>query len=393
MRGSRSLFLSVALAVICLVLALTSPVGAAKGGKGKGKGGGGTGAKPTAVVALGDSYLSGESGRWEGNAANSLGDRDGTDRAAYKRWGIWFYDAERVYGATDNTGCHRSDTAPILSAGVGTDATFNLACSGAATRNVISAASGGVSHRGEAPQADQLAVVAATHDVQLVVLSIGGNDLGFADAIIDCTIRYNTSPTWWKNTCAGAQQGNVDAAMPAAMAGVAQAIADIRSTLAAAGDDDFRLVLVSYPSPVPRGAEIRYSESGWSRTTTGGCPFWNSDATWARDQLVPQISSNLASVASAAGVEFLDLSDAFEGREVCSVSTAQGDGGNAEWARFVSTGITQGEAQESMHPNALGQQAVGTCLSEMAGQSSGWYRCTNVPGAGPATMQLAQLVN
>ncbi len=360
-----------------------------KGGKGGGGGGGGETAQPTAIVSLGDSYISGEAGRWQGNWATAEGNRGGTDRAAYKRKGVWYWDASRVYGNTVD-GCHRSDVAEILNNGVGVDAKINLACSGAVAANIFRASNGGVSFKGEAPQADQLAGVAASHDVEMIVLSIGGNDLGFADIIIDCTVRYNTSPSWWQNTCNGAGQSSVDSLMPGAMAGVAKAIDEIRAVMNAAGqaDDSYRLVLQSYPSPIPRGSEFRYSESGWSRTNTGGCPFWNVDANWARDSLVPQISANLASVASSKGVEFLDLQDQLEDREVCSTSTAQGSGADAEWARFLVTGLTQGVAQESMHPNALGQQATGTCLGMLFNSAPGSYDCTNVAGNGPSVMSL-----
>ena len=173
-----------------------------------------------------------------------------------------------------------------------------------------------------------------THDVEVIVLSIGGNDLGFADIILDCALSWYTSPSWWKNTCNGEQQANVDSRMPAAMAGVDAAIGEIQAVMAAAGDTDYRLILQSYPSPIPNGSEIRYSESGWSRWDTGGCPFWNVDATWARSSLVPQISNNLQAVANARGVEFLDLRDALDGREVCATSAAQGNSADAEWARF-----------------------------------------------------------
>ena len=37
-------------------------------------------APPTAVVTMGDSYISGEAGRWLGNSVNVAGDRDGSDR-------------------------------------------------------------------------------------------------------------------------------------------------------------------------------------------------------------------------------------------------------------------------------------------------------------------------
>ena len=93
--------------------------------------------------------------------------------------------------------------------------------------------------------------------------------------------------------------------------------------------------------------------------------------------------------ASAKGAEFLDLSNALEGREICSTSAAQGSDINAEWGRFLTTGLTQGEAQESIHPNALGQQAQGTCLGLMAASAPGSYSCTNVAGQGPGVMSLS----
>ena len=345
---------------------------------------------PTAVVTMGDSYISGEAGRWQGNWNDPFGDRGGTDRAAYTVLGIWQYDASLVYGASAANGCHRSDVSEVLSSEIAVDALINLACSGAETQNIPRSSNGGVGQGGELSQADQLADVAASHNVEMIVLSIGGNDLGFANIIITCTVEYNTSPSWWPNTCHDQQQAVVDSRMAAAMAGVATAIDEIHAVMAAAGQPDgYRVVLQSYPSPIPRASEFRYSESGWDRTLVGGCPFWDVDATWARDSLVPQISSNLALVAAAKNVEFLDLSNQLEDREVCSVHTSQGTGSDAEWARFLVTGLTQGYAQESMHPNAYGQQATGTCLRLLYAAAEGDYTCTNVAGASADTMLLS----
>lgn len=343
---------------------------------------------PTAIVSMGDSYISGEAGRWSGNWSSSSGDRGGTDRAAYFS-GLWQYDASRIYGSTAG-GCHRSDVAPILNNSIPVDTKINLACSGAVTGNIIRAENGGTNRNGEQPQADQLAAVAATHDVEMIVLSIGGNDLEFSGIVIDCVLRYNTSSTWWKNTCNGPQQQVVDRAMDSAMDGVAASIDEIRAVMTEAGQapGSYRLVLQSYPSPIPAGSDFRYSESGWSRTFEGGCPLWNVDASWVRNSLVPQIADNLASVADAKGTEFLDLRDAFDGREVCADTTSQGNGADAEWGRFLVTGVSQGLAQESVHPNALGQQANGTCMGLLYAAAPGSYRCTNVVGSGPSVMNL-----
>ena len=64
---------------------------------------------PTAIVSLGDSFISGEAGRWQGNSLFAVGDRAGTDRA----WTGTGYDPTRIYGASDANGCHRSDVSEI----------------------------------------------------------------------------------------------------------------------------------------------------------------------------------------------------------------------------------------------------------------------------------------
>lgn len=379
-----------------LALALAAAPAVAKPPAGGGGGGGG-GGTPTAAVSMGDSYISGEAGRWAGNSLDSDGSRRGTDRAYVKKQGGYYDTALTYLDGTDADGCHRSDVAGIHSAGaaaLGVDVTVNLACSGAVARNVWRAISGGQSQNGWVPQADQLAQLTATHDVNLIVLSVGGNDIGFSDIIIACTEAWFTSPAWWENHCEPDEQPGVDAALPGAMAEVSTAIDEINAVMAAAGDTTYRIVLRSYGSPIPRGSQNRYSESGWSRWDDGGCPFWNEDSDWARDSLVPQLSGALASVAASKGVDFLDQQDLFEGREVCAVGTTHSDGSpssvDQEWVRWMNTGYSQGDLQESLHPNAFGQQAAGACLAAMAG-APGDHACTNVAGQPATVVQLTSI--
>lgn len=345
---------------------------------------------PTAIVSLGDSYISGEAGRWKGNSLNNYDSRDGTDRA-YTGSG---YDPSRVYGSTAANGCHRSDSAEVKSATGTTESLINLSCSGATTKNIFRAANGGVAYKGEAPQADQLATVAAANNVKVVVLSIGGNDLGFADIITKCATDYLI----WYSYCHDDQQVVVDSKMDAAMAGVGKSIDEIRAAMTGAGyaSTDYRIVLQSYPSPIPRAVENRYSESGWSRANTGGCPFWNKDSDWARDSLVPQIANRLKGVAAAKGVQFLDLRDMLQGREVCAKasrlvsSTVPPSNASSEWARWIDSQSTQGPVQESMHPNYYGQLGLGRCLS-LVYAVTGNQTCRNIAGAGAAGMYLTAL--
>jgi hypothetical protein len=353
-------------------------------------------ARPTAIVSMGDSYISGEAGRWQGNSNTPVLSRDGTDRACVPSMSLCTsYDPAKVYvDGTAADGCHRSDVAEVLSAAVPVDRKINLACSGAVTKNIFRSSNGGEAEKGEPPQADLFGPVARDNRVQLVLLSIGGNDLGFASIVQACLTAYATQ----QPPCEESQQPKIDAAMPAAMAGVAKSIDEIRAVLKAAGyaGTQYRIVLQSYPSAIPRAAENRYPELGPERTAVGGCPFYDSDSDWARDSVVNQISDNLATVAAAKGVQFLDLTDMLESREICSVHsqlatpTEPASPTRSEWARFVQGGsVVQGELQEVFHPNAYAQRALGTCVSLLYARSSGNYGCTNTPGAGTGAMNLS----
>ncbi|MFE1876231.1 GDSL-type esterase/lipase family protein [Streptomyces sp. NPDC059496] len=344
---------------------------------------------PTAVVSMGDSYISGEAGRWKGNSLTNSGSRNGTDRG-------WVsgstYDPAKVYGTTVG-GCHRSDSAEVRSAGAIADVAVNLACSGAVSDNVFRASNGGVAYKGEAPQADQLAAVATSHNVKVIALSIGGNDLGFADIITDCALDF----VLWNSYCYDDQQSGVDQKIDAVMGKVGKSVDEIRAVMRAAGyaDSSYRIVLQSYPSPIPRGAENRYTQSDWSRLNTGGCPFWNRDSDWARDSLVPQIANRIKGVAAAKGVQFLDLRDMMQGREVCSKaskqvsSTVPASAKTSEWARWIDQNETQGLIQESMHPNYFGQLAAGRCLALVVAQpASSGFSCKNTAGGDQTGMFL-----
>lgn len=374
-RTARRL-VTVALATAALLTTGISPAVAANG------------SGPTAVVAMGDSYISGEAGRWQGNSLTTSGNRNGTDRA----WTGSGYDPSRVYGTTAANGCHRSDSAEVKSAGPIASTLVNLACSGATTRNVFRASQGGVAYKGEAPQADQLAAVAASHDVGTIVLSIGGNDLGFADIIRSCATDYIV----WYSYCHDDQQAAVDAKIDTVMADVGRSVDEIRAVMAGAGyaASDYRIVLQSYPSPIPRGAENRYPESGWSRTNTGGCPFWNRDSDWARDTLVPQVSNRLKGVAASKGVQFMDLRDMLQGREVCArtaklvSATVPASAASSEWARWIDPNETQGPIQENVHPNYYGQLALGRCLALIHARPTGNFSCRNTAGSGASGMYL-----
>jgi lysophospholipase L1-like esterase len=376
--------------VACLIAVLCAPPSSFAGP-----------ASPTKVsVSLGDSFISGEAGRWNGNSLNPYGTRSGTDRAAYNcTWyGSCSYDATRVYGSSFNNDCDRSNVAPIMSAAVAVNERINIACSGARTQHIWRAAAGGQSFKGEAPQADQLAAIAAQKDVDLIVLTITANDLGFSDHVIDCTVAWTTSSADNPRYCNAQEQAEMNAAMPAARTGLAKAIDEIRAVMAAAGytQTGYRFVVMGYASPIPVGADIRYPETGWSRLTEGGCPFWNADANWAKNTATPFIVDNMRQIAAQKGVKFLDVRNALNGREVCHRNVSLvGSGGpsetRSEWVRWLNSGCCQGESQESLHPNAYGQRAMGRCIALIYAVTTGNRSCSNTPGQGVSAMTLSAI--
>src|SRR3954452_19445229 len=152
-------------------------------------------AGPPTVVALGDSAISGEAGRWAGNTNQSSSKTDALGPSAYND----------IPGAESTPGCHRSKSAEVF-IGDGVQG-VNLACSGARTYTRFSDGdfkpgidfynSGG--YKGQAQALQDLA--GTNKNIKAVVVLIGANDYGFADIVQSCVTDWLTSPSWWKNYC------------------------------------------------------------------------------------------------------------------------------------------------------------------------------------------------
>ena len=127
-------------------------------------------AQPSWVVTIGDSYISGEGGRWAGNITGDPAQVDALGPDAYndRRGG------ERIPGK-------------------------NLACSGAKTRTQRGSdpfKPGIDFYRGGNGKVGQLVLLrrfAKTHDVSDVVVSIGGNDYGFASIVARCLQNFQST--------------------------------------------------------------------------------------------------------------------------------------------------------------------------------------------------------
>lgn len=336
------------------------------------------------VVTVGDSYISGEAGRWAGSSNASSSRADALGPTAY-------YDNAGGTGEQINR-CHRSKSAEAYIGG-GING-LNLACSGAKT-----ATSNGDTFKpgidfydngaGQLGQAKALQQFAASHNVKMVVVSIGGNDFNFASIVQSCVTDFLTSPSWWKDYCkddSSVVSNFTSANVAAVRARIAGAFRNIQTAMRNAGyaDTAWTLLVQTYPSPIPRGSGIRYSQSGYSRQSTGGCGFWNADADWANDYALPTINSTVSGAIADSGLpnaKKLDLAAAFNGRRLCENTvglyeergianwTSPGAVDQTEWInqiRTVSTCCSSSPyyLQESLHPNYWAQLATRSCVRQ-----------------------------
>jgi subtilisin-like proprotein convertase family protein len=394
--------------------------------------------EPKVAVALGDSFTSGEGGRWKGNSQVDSGSRGYTDRA-YTSSG---YVISNVYDADSYANdCHRSLTAPITyakNAQSSIEKVINLACSGARSKNLWSYEAGGVQFRDPQTQIDRLKTVANYHDVELIAIGAGGNDMGFGAAIGHCVKAWGiTYATPVDAECWDEILGQVEPNLPMVGYHMEKTIKQVREIMSERGHpaSGYRIVVMGYPKILPDEDKWRH---GTSARWTYRCPFLGSDAQYLNDYLVPQLNGELEAAAEHMGVGYIDMTEAFAGHRLCEVGTRRsGESGTAqyvasldmEWVRSVDVEVNasdlaelaadgfgelwpmsytsfkqfdsipaitdQGHVSESLHPNFYGQMAIGTCLKHWyAGSATNPTRkvkCTNGPSRDANDMVIATL--
>jgi hypothetical protein len=351
-------------------------------------------AEPGWVVTVGDSYISGEGARWGANSSGPIRRTDALGPDAY-------FDAA---GQESEPGCHRASRTVVVPR-VGDLHGENLACSGATTRSDSS----GVrfkpgldfAHETDGDGIGQVLALrrfAGSHRVVAVVVSIGGNDFGFgalAGRCVQGNLSYGGGAPELCSDDADLD-ARFDARGQALVEGsVRAALGRVTTAMRQAGyaDEDYRRVLTTYPSPIPPGNRLRYSDS--DRGELGGCPFFAADATWADRVVLPAINGAVSAAARTAAVPFevLDLGQAFDGHRLCETGSVRlsesdlvrwdspGAVDEVEWVNQVYTTVAPHQIQESLHPDYWGAAAERACLrlvlSESVRSSS---RCTQ---AGP----------
>jgi len=273
----------------------------------------------------------------------------------YVALGDSFQSGEGDYGyyeaGTDQSGnyCHRSPRAyPHLLVNSGV-VNLNLdftACSGALIDDLRQTTVSG----NEAPFDEGAQLDALGNDTRLVTIGIGGNDAGFKQVVEDCIYKGFTTILPFSTPCADNLNDDVEASLASLDHGVIntklrELYREVRQRAPFA-----RVVVVSYP---------RFFERGGI-----GIPFTCSfvrigDQQWM-NSLVTSADGSIGIAAVTSGFDYVNMADAFDGREMCSTNPA------IRPLAFFSP--SQGiPTPESFHPNADGHVIMADEITQLLG--------------------------
>ncbi len=376
---------------------------------------------PTAAVAMGDSFISGEGA----GAYQPVVDVNGVAQG-FPGW------------AADNSNaffCHRSANASIEVASLpGVAERFNLACSGGQPHDIANDSIARTSGRTVEAQLDQLVAVSQTHDIDVVLIGLGSNNSSFTFGSVaaDCAGRFVADGYigWWEfwvpiiNWITGASSPQ-DPCTTNDLASASELAAAETETEAAVrqiiqtldqidADGQHTIVLQDYTNPLPFDFDDKFFDER-RRTDTrdkfrhlvreryaGGCPAHRASLGPAHQfsqglgSLVEGVFTQMSTEFPSADLVYLNVQRAFDGARLCERSNSPSgvlatpvrlqdkSGGAPTGVPLTSINGTdkldisriQGvctdwfqTCQESWHPNASGHAVLGQCLSSAVARS------------------------
>nr|WP_246274420.1 hypothetical protein [Phytohabitans houttuyneae] len=380
-------------------------------------------ALPTAAVALGDSFVSGEGAGAYQPVVDAAGQAQGFPGWSAANSNAFF--------------CHRSANASLLRADLpGIQQRFNLACSGAQPHDITAPSSARAKGRTVASQIDQLRAVAGTHDIDLVLLGLGSNNSSFTfgDVASKCANRFvaDAWTGWWEfwaylggpvpqEPCTNADLATA-AQLAAARDETAAAVRELLRVLDEVDADGFhRVVFQDYTNPLPTDLETSlHTEDGraddrdkfralGAERYRAGCPIHRASLpaghtfSTGLGTLVSDVHTAMSGEFAGADLVYLNVQGAFTGARLCE-QLGSPDGALATPIRLQDgpTGVFVTDldgydkiaiqrianacvtyfqtCQESWHPNAAGHGVLGQCLSGAAVTAARSVRCTRAAG-------------
>jgi len=265
------------------------------------------------IVALGDSYIAGEG-------------------------------AERYFEGTDEPDsahrnlCHRASTAYpyIIAEELGASLHF-IACSGARTADVVARAQYPQSREDVVGGERQLARLEGA-EPDMVLISIGGNDAGFAEIGIDCALPglsdCRRAASFWLH--------RLDTAV------YPRLVRTYRAVRRAAGGAP--VFAFTYPNPLG---------PGFCKDLVG---LNRAEMAFVREVFAPRLNRIVKSAAALARIRVIDFEKAVDGHRFCEKPLGQTAVNFVELERTRGAPIELGSlgdiAKGSLHPNRLGHELL-----------------------------------
>jgi lysophospholipase L1-like esterase len=245
--------------------------------------------------------------------------------------------AEAYDPGTDRRGnrCHRSAHAwPRL---LGVASSHLLACSGARTEQLRT----GMENRDDRGQLPRLREIAARGAIDLVTITIGGNDIGFARHVAACFSPFR---------CLGDSEEIDDG------------LRDLRVDL----ERGYRAILRS--APAARLIVVGYPEITPTRGERDRCPTLGQVEKERAHRVALDLNRTIAAAASEVAAEFVSVRRVLDGHELCT---------REPWLRPVGT-VLREDIQEMGHPKRSGYEAIAEAVRQrllpagLLGRPTGW---------------------
>jgi lysophospholipase L1-like esterase len=180
-------------------------------------------------------------------------------------------------------------------------------------------------------------LAASADRAQLVTLTIGGNDLGFASILTECYLlgpEVSLGPVVLSPDCVNAGRiSTAEAALPGVYLKLINAYQLIEENLPPGG----RLVVVGYPLLFPD-----------SSTAPVNCDWLDSKVQSNLYALNVEFDSTIAAAANATGANYVSVATALSGHELCTANS---------WVNPL-----KGGGSGDGHPTYPGQQAIETAV-------------------------------
>ena len=220
---------------------------------------------------------------------------------------------------TTTNGCNQSkqNQPRLVASRLGIADVTDASCDGAQTGDIMG---------GSAPQINKV-----TSSASVVMVSIGGNDLGFSDIAVQCSKRAITFKTCQGDYVKGGTD-SLTAKVAATRPKVDQVLAAVKSRAPQA-----RVVLYGYPTLLPMTGS----------STCLGMTFASSDVPYLRAKQA-ELNVMLKASAQAKGVTYVDVYGPSAGHDPCS---------STPWVNKVID-------IPPLHPTHRGQTAVGNLIAD-----------------------------